>query len=90
MNVNFAVHVLPPHGGSTCSFLSVYPRASCALFSSTGVAYGDPVAALDDPVVSDVADAVDAADATGTADAADAVDAADAADADELRSPRSA
>lgn len=61
------------------------PRASCALFSSTGVAYGDPVAALDDPVVSDVADAVDTADATGTADAADAADAAD-----ELRSPRSA
>ena len=82
--------MLPPHGGSICSFLSAYSRASCALFSSTGVAYGDPVAVLDDPVVSDVADAVDAADATGTADAADAVDAADAADADELRSPRSA
>ena len=84
--------MLPPHGGSTCSFLSAYPRASCALFSSTGVAYGDPVAALDDPVVSDVADAVDPADATGTADAADAADAVDAADvdgADELRSPRS-
>ncbi|WP_268833573.1 hypothetical protein [Corynebacterium argentoratense] len=42
------------------------------------------MAALDDPVVSDVADAVDTADATGTADAADAVG------ADELRSPRSA
>ena len=82
--------MLPPHGGSTCSFLSVYPRASCTLFSSTGVAYGDPVAALDDPVVSDVADAVDTADATGTADAADAVDAADADGADGLRSPRSA
>ncbi len=68
-------------------FLSAYPRASCALFSSTGVAYGDPVAVLDDPVVSDVADAVDAADATG---AADAVDAADVDGADELRSPRSA
>ena len=76
--------MLPPHGGGTCSFLSAYLRASCALFSSTGVAYGDPVAALDDPVVSDVADAVDTADAT------DAADAADAADADELRSPRSA
>ena len=79
--------MLPPHGGITCSFLSVYLRASCALFSFTGVAYGDPVAALDDPVVSDVADAVDTADATGTADAADAVDAADVDGADELRSP---
>lgn len=69
-------------------FLSVYPRASCALFSSTEVAYGDPVAALDDPVVSAVL--VDTADATGTADAADAVDAADVDGADELRSPRSA
>ncbi|WP_314930095.1 hypothetical protein [Corynebacterium argentoratense] len=47
------------------------------------------MAALDDPVVSDVADAVDTADATGTADAADAVD-ADVDGADELRSPRSA
>ena len=71
-------------------FLLLYLRASCALFSSTGVAYGDPVAALDDPVVSDVTDAVDTADATGTADAADAVDAADADVADGLRSPRSA
>ncbi|MCF1765695.1 hypothetical protein [Corynebacterium argentoratense] len=44
------------------------------------------MAALDDPVVSDVADAVDTADATGTADA---VDAADVDGADELRSPRS-
>ena len=81
--------MLPPHGVAHVLFLSAYSRASCALFSSTGVAYGDPVAALDDPVVSDLADAVDTADATGTADAADAVD-ADVDGADELRSPRSA